>query len=61
MWCRCGGRNGQYFNGFVIGSKIITIGSADPDKAFIFTIGGFEPGINVDGMGIAWVTGGEAE
>ncbi|MDR1603283.1 MAG: cell wall-binding repeat-containing protein [Gracilibacteraceae bacterium] len=28
-----------------------------PDKLF-FSLGGFEPGINVDGMGIFWVTGG---
>lgn len=32
-------------------------GAPIPDKLY-FTIGGFEPGINVDGMGITWVTGG---
>lgn len=32
-------------------------GAPIPDKLF-FSIGGFEPGINVDGLGIVWVTGG---
>ena len=32
-------------------------GAPIPDKLY-FTIGGFEPGINVDGMGVLWVTGG---
>lgn len=32
-------------------------GAPVPDKLY-FTIGGFEPGINVDGLGVVWVTGG---
>lgn len=32
-------------------------GAPIPDKLY-FTIGGFEPGFNVDGMGVFWVTGG---
>lgn len=32
-------------------------GAPIPDKLY-FTIGGFEPGINVDGLGVLWVTGG---
>ncbi|MDR3121032.1 MAG: hypothetical protein LBU58_06840, partial [Clostridiales bacterium] len=32
-------------------------GAPIPDKLF-FSIGGFEPGINVDSLGIFWVTGG---
>lgn len=32
-------------------------GAPIPDKLF-FSIGGFKPGINVDGLGIFWVTGG---
>ncbi len=32
-------------------------GAPIPDKLY-FTIGGFEPGINIDGLGIVWVTGG---
>jgi hypothetical protein len=32
-------------------------GAPIPDKLY-FAIGGFEPGINVDGAGVLWVTGG---
>lgn len=32
-------------------------GAPVPDKLF-FAIGGFEPGFNVDGLGVVWVTGG---
>ncbi len=32
-------------------------GAPIPDKMY-FSMGGFEPGVNVDGLGIAWVTGG---
>ena len=32
-------------------------GAPIPDKLY-FSIGGFEPGVNVDGLGIFWVTGG---
>lgn len=32
-------------------------GAPIPDKLY-FAIGGFEPGVNIDGMGILWVTGG---
>ncbi len=32
-------------------------GAPIPDKMF-FTIGGFKPGVNIDGLGIFWVTGG---
>lgn len=32
-------------------------GAPIPDKLY-FTIGGFEPGVNVDGLGVLWVTGG---
>ena len=32
-------------------------GAPVPDKMY-FSIGGFEPGINVDGLGIVWITGG---
>ena len=32
-------------------------GAPIPDKLY-FTLGGFEPGVNVDGMGILWLTGG---
>ncbi len=32
-------------------------GAPVPDKLY-FTIGGFEPGVNVDGLGVLWVTGG---
>ncbi len=32
-------------------------GAPVPDKMY-FSIGGFEPGINVDGLGVLWVTGG---
>jgi hypothetical protein len=32
-------------------------GAPIPDKLY-FTIGGFEPGFNVDGVGVLWITGG---
>jgi hypothetical protein len=32
-------------------------GAPIPDKLY-FTIGGFEPGFNVDGAGVLWITGG---
>lgn len=32
-------------------------GAPVPDKLY-FAIGGFEPGVNIDGMGVLWVTGG---
>ncbi|MDF2921551.1 MAG: hypothetical protein K0R57_465 [Paenibacillaceae bacterium] len=32
-------------------------GAPIPDKLY-FTIGGFEPGLNVDSLGVAWITGG---
>ena len=32
-------------------------GAPVPDKLY-FKIGGFEPGMNIDGMGVLWVTGG---
>ncbi len=32
-------------------------GAPIPDKLY-FTLGGFEPGINVDGLGVFWLTGG---
>lgn len=32
-------------------------GAPIPDKLF-FSIGGFKPGINIDGIGVFWVTGG---
>jgi hypothetical protein len=32
-------------------------GAPVPDKLY-FTIGGFEPGVNIDGMGVLWVTNG---
>ena len=32
-------------------------GAPIPDKLY-FTIGGFEPGFNVDGLGVVWITGG---
>ncbi|NMA34594.1 MAG: hypothetical protein GX940_08615 [Clostridiaceae bacterium] len=32
-------------------------GAPIPDKLF-FSIGGFKPGVNIDGVGIFWVTGG---
>ncbi len=32
-------------------------GEPIPDKLY-FSIGGFEPGFNVDGLGITWITGG---
>ncbi|GEM_PF-662211 len=32
-------------------------GAPIPDKLY-FAIGGFEPGVNIDGMGVLWVTGG---
>lgn len=32
-------------------------GAPIPDKLY-FTIGGFEPGANVDGLGVVWITGG---
>lgn len=32
-------------------------GAPIPDKMY-FTLGGFEPGVNVDGLGVFWLTGG---
>ena len=32
-------------------------GAPIPDKLY-FTLGGFEPGVNVDGLGVLWLTGG---
>ena len=32
-------------------------GAPIPDKLY-FTIGGFKPGVNIDGVGVFWVTGG---
>lgn len=32
-------------------------GAPIPDKLY-FTVGGFEPGINVDSVGVLWITGG---
>ena len=32
-------------------------GAPIPDKMY-FSIGGFEPGINIDSMGVVWITGG---
>lgn len=32
-------------------------GAPIPDKLY-FTLGGFEPGVNVDGLGVFWLTGG---
>lgn len=46
---------------FEVEFELVVIGASDgtpvPDKIFFF-IGGFEPGINLDGAGVFWLTGG---
>lgn len=43
--------------GFALVIKSNPSGAPIPDKLF-FSLGGFEPGINIDSAGILWITGG---
>lgn len=47
----------KFSMGFALVVKSNPSGAPIPDKLF-FSIGGFKPGVNIDGLGIFWVTGG---